>query len=189
MDRSVQSGELGTVTADGRRGLPSGLWRGLEFAALDETIKQLDLSKLSPAVRELWVRALMSETTPPRGAQADGQFELLRIEALLQMGMVSDVLRLTEQARSVALRTLRSLALLARGEKVQACQKARAMIRRLGAAQDDTLGHTFVLAAYCAAGDDSVEAGVLVADMARERRLDAPVPYGILDAMAAGARR
>ena len=80
---AVEKGDLAPVMAGDGSGLPHELWRGLDLAAVEGLISELDIPPRSPALHNLWKRLVTSGGTPPSGGSSEQTFVSLRLEALL----------------------------------------------------------------------------------------------------------
>ncbi len=107
-------------------GLPDTLWSGSDGAALASAIDDIPVLRL-PALQSLFYTILLAEAHPPAGGISD--FDLARVDALVDLGALDPALALLEQAGPEASRAhfarYMDLSLLA-GSPERACATLRA---------------------------------------------------------------
>ena len=186
IDRTIESGGLAPVLSDGGAGLPFDLWRGLDVAKLEKLMARLGFEIVSPAMQELWRRLLVSDAEPPAGGRSREHFLAIRLAGLYRLGRLGDVAALSENSSPPGpiVRMIRTEALLARGRIKRACERPGDLITASKALPRPLKIKAFLAAAYCAASAKKISAALLVADLARDKGLDVPYHYGVLEALS-----
>jgi hypothetical protein len=193
----VQRGELAPIRTGPDDSLPSGLWRGLDLATIEQLIAPLELPNRSPQLHQLWRNILTARDTPSadrathRGQSTDEQFALIRAEALYRSGQLADAERLLEvagQLKSAVSQGIAARILLARRKFSAGCQAAKAAAAAAKRLPRAIRGEAIAIAGYCAihAGDRS--AGELAAELARNQGYRNRFALALLKAIGANRR-
>ena len=191
-NRGIERGELAPVIANDGSGLPFELWRGLDTTALEGQLTKLDIPPRSPAVHELWRRLITSKVTPPDGAQGQGRFDIMRAEALLRSGLLTEASRALDAEGPATGDPLRNemaaKTLIGLGKLEKGCELAKALTPKKKELPKQQQSEALLMAGLCAAaGGNSAGAG-LIADLAREEKSGDNATLAILDAVAAGMK-
>ena len=188
---SVEKGDLAPVMAGDGSGLPFELWQGLDAAAIEGLMKDLEIPPRSPALHNLWKRLITSDVTPPAGAQSNTQFAALRLEALYRSGLAKDAAaELAKQpaASDPLFATLAARNELASGNAEKACEIARQSATMKGSVPPLLKGQAILLSGYCAVLANDAAAAGLTAELAREAGVEASAGLEALDAFSIGAK-
>jgi len=184
--RSAPRGPAGAGFAD-------SLWNGLSAVELEERFLGLSLPLRSPVLQDLLIRALLTETAIPEGAQGrPGYFLALRLEILRRTGHLEKIVQLAERSgapnRWPALQAYYAYALLGLGDRDRACGEANAIPVSAGGLPRRTVGLALALVAYCFAADGQFGAAQLNLELARDHGLDVDTAENGLANLAAGTK-
>ncbi|MEL7543669.1 MAG: hypothetical protein AAGJ70_07830 [Pseudomonadota bacterium] len=171
-------------------GLPRDLWRGVSMKQFEALSRRYAKRPTSRAVRDIWVRLFATEATLPEGAFNAASFEALRMQGLYRLGAFEEIVA-THAARGAErsyglLNILAGKSRIALGDGEVACDDAPSMIRETGKVSK-ALQTAFVeISVYCALRrDDRKRAGLMI-ELSRDRGIDAPHTFGIVDSLTLG---
>lgn len=149
---AVQVGALGTVEGpiagtldDNNGGLGYAMWSGSERAAMEAMLLHVPAATASPVARELLRRLLLTSAPPPEGPWHT-PFTSLRMQKLLEAGMVDNAADLAAQihnSNNAEIAHAQAEALLYAGRDADACGDATAY------RQQDAAQFWIELRAYC----------------------------------------
>ena len=158
---AVQVGALGNVEGpiagtldDSNGGLGYGMWSGSERAAMEAMLLHAPAGAPSPAARILLRRLLLTSAPPPEGPWHT-PFTSLRMQKLLEAGMVDDAADLAAQihnSNNAEIAHAQAEALLYAGRDTDACGDATAY------RQQDAAQFWIELRAYCYAVNNDTAA-------------------------------
>jgi hypothetical protein len=187
----VESGELAPAVASDGSGLPYELWQGLDPAAIEALMTEIEMPPRSPALGALWRRLLTADVPAPSGPGA-GQFESLRLEALHRSGMIAEMADLLARARGrganpvLAIMQLRLD--LGRGRSNEVCASQREIAARRSELPPPLRAEVTLVGGYCALVAGNVAAAGLAADLAREEGAKQSFALTALDALGGGRK-
>lgn len=184
----IVRGELAPVVASDGSGLPHGLWQGIEAGRFERLLAKLDIPPRSPALHALWRRLITASVEPGQtGAQ---QFRALKAEALYRSGLIEDSAKQLEAASEAhpVLGVLSARADIARRKNDSGCEAIKTVIPKKADLPTPLRADALLIAGYCAAVNDNVAGAGLMADLAREDGVDAPLGLAALDALASGQK-
>ncbi len=172
-----------TGAVAGRPGIDP--WQAMSVDAFQQHLATMNLPVLSWSLRPTWQRLL----TTGNGADQDGRFAELRLNALYRSGAIRESLAIAEalgeQAGPVA-RLGAARAQIALGDTANGCATVKAVAA--GAAQFPKAlqGASILYAGFCAARSGQPSGATLAASLAREAEIDAPTTIAILEAVGRG---
>jgi len=144
----------------------------------------------SRAMRALWVRMFASRARAPQGAYNDVSFEALRMKALYRLGAVHGIVDHAETVPQgggyAILNILTAKARIALGDEETACASAKSLISESGKVAESQQREFVEISVYCALRDDDRPRAALMIELSRDRGLDAPETFGIVDALSLG---
>ena len=188
---SVESGELAPAVASDGSGLPYELWQGLDVAAIEALMTEIDMPPRSPALGALWRRLLTADVPAPTGPDAS-RFESLRLEALHRSGMIAEMSDLLGRARgrgSNAVLAIMQLRLdLGRGRSDEVCTRQREIAARRSELPPPLRAEVTLVGGYCALLAGNAAAAGLAADLAREEGAKPAFALVALDALGGGRK-
>jgi len=194
----VQRGELAPIRTGPGDTLPSGVWRGLDVAAIERLITPLELPNRSPQLNQLW-RSIMTSRDAPRfdtnkrrGRGSAAQFALLKAEALYRSGQLSDAERLlnaaSDRPKSAVFQGIAAHILLARRKYSEGCQAAKEAASDVKRLPRAVRGKTIAIAGFCAVHAGNRAAGKLAAELARHNGYRNRFALALLDAIGRNRR-
>ena len=186
---AVEKSELAPLMAPDASGLPFELWRGIDLAALEALLAQLELPPRSLALHGLWRRMLLSSAAPPAGAAAD-HFVALRLEALYRSGLLAEMETVMNGSpvQGPVVATLRARRDIGMGRREVGCKEIATLLAPGSGLPGRLRSEAQLLSGYCAAVAGDAKAAGLAADLAREDGLEAELPLAVLAAFAAGSK-
>lgn len=136
---------------------------------------------------------MLSDATPPEGVRTPAHFLAVRLEALYQLGRFEDVevlaLRVPDgQARDPVIAMILTEVRLGQGRIKEACEDSNRLIKAARGLPEVFKVQAFVMAAYCDAVEKDFKGAMLKVALARDKGLDAPYHFAVLEALADGAR-
>ena len=124
---SLNPASIGTLT-EANGGFGSDMWQGTAPKHVATLLKNLPVSPASPEMQRIFRRLLLTSATIPQGADQSTDLIKLRLEKLMEAGLVADasdlVSRIPASSMSVKLDRINVELLLLRGQHEQACQVA-----------------------------------------------------------------
>lgn len=191
--RAVERADLAPVLAGDGSGLPAELWAGLDVSEVEKLIGSLTIPPRSPALHRLWLRLVSASVTPPSGAQDNGHFEALRLEALYRSGLLDEIdtelkKRAAAGPESPLVAMLAARSEIGLGRRESACGRARNLGDIRTTIPQSLRGEAVLVAGYCAAAEGNAPAAGLLAELAREEGRQSSPGLAALDAIAAGIK-
>jgi len=184
---AVERGDLAPVTAADGSGLPHGLWQGVDIAQFEQLLARIEIPPRSPALSGLW-RRLIAADAPPATATPE-QFRALRAEGLYRTGLPRAAAETLKPAAGDALAAvLTARSEIAHGESEAACAAIKALGTRRGDLPKPVRSEALILSGLCAGIAGNTSGAGLVADLAREEGVEAPLALVLLDALASGQK-
>lgn len=168
---AVDSEAVGLIgPAEG--GFGTGLWQGTPWRLVATLMPRMPEMSLSPAVRSLTKRLLLSRAGVPDGKPAEANFVQIRVDRLVAMGDVADALALLatvpEVRRDQQFARSRIDALFYDGQRNEACNGVASQVGRY----EDAYWRQ--ARAFCLALNGEHARAGLMADLLRERGDDTP---------------
>ncbi len=158
---------------------PAGVWRGVSGQELTALLAQAPKPQRSPALQAALAAALATQGAEPGLAAA-------RLSALYQAGLIDAAARTATGGDPVA-DAVQARALLATGAPEAACAKATSLIE--GAQGRNDLARTvFILRLVCDLASGNANAAQLTVDLARDRGVDAPFAFAVVDGLGGGRK-
>jgi len=176
---SVEGPVAGTLT-DANGGLGYDMWSGVDREDAVRVLERLSPTLLSPSYRALYLRTLLTEASLPAGG-SERPFNALRIQKLLDAGMITDAGALAAAVRSEDPDTQRMQAdaMLFAGRDIELCGDATT--ERLQSADPFWVN----LRAYCYHFDGDALALDLTRSVMELQGLADPAFVHLLDALEA----
>jgi len=157
--------------------LPSDLWQGIDAAGLERLVGVVSLPSPSPTLATLIARSLAQGTS-------DGAELAVRLNALSKSGRIDQEIALLAgpmQAGEPGAAALYAVALLEAGRQDEACAVAVDPPPQDVAANAKPTRVAFLLPAYCAAAKGDRPGANLALQLARDRGVQAPVPFAAIE--------
>ena len=157
--------------------LPSDLWRGIDTAALERLLGGVSLPSPSPTLATLIARSLAQGTS-------DGAELAVRLNALSKSGRIDQEIALLAgamQAGEPGAAALYAALLLEAGRQDEACAVAIEPPPQDAAANAKPTRAAFLIPAYCAAVKGDQPGANLALQLARDRGVQAPVPFAAIE--------
>lgn len=179
---TVDPDAIGLIGED-KGGFPPTLWRGAQWSVVSGLMPRMPAGLVSPALRDMARRLLVSQASVPVGKPLDASFVALRIDRLLAMGDVGNALALLkitpDERRDESLARTRIEALFFDNNNAAACKTVKNAIR-------DYSGLYWSQAqAFCLALSGAHARASLIADLLREREDEIEkVFFAAIDALA-----
>ena len=170
---------------------PDDLWRRISFKRFRDGLLALDGSGGSLVLNNLVADLLAERRSLP--ANADPQtVDLLKMVVFYRMGRIADlgkfIATIPVSAHSLPVRIFKARALLAGGQRREACALAnRFPVGDLELSQD-LLSEALMMTALCAAFDKNLQAVELMATVARDRNIRSPLSYAVMDYLLSGVK-
>jgi len=162
-------------------GLGYDMWAGTDRALVEQLLPQVPIQPLSPAMRDLARRLLLSTADAPAGT-ANRNLMAIRAERLAKLGNAKDIADFLELVRSddfdPALARLQVDALLLAGRRDEACIATRSHLALFDS--DVYLQKAF---AFCQMVAGERIPGMLAADLLFEQGVEDPVFYDLMAAL------
>ncbi|MEO0617992.1 MAG: hypothetical protein AAFZ01_01795 [Pseudomonadota bacterium] len=186
-----RAGRRVTTARQRDTGLPRDLWRGVTMKRFEALSRRYAKRPSSRAVRDIWVRLFATDATPPQGAFNDASFEALRMQGLYRLGAFEEIVA-TQTARGAErsyglLNILAGKSRIALGDGASACADAPSMIRETGKVSQPLQTSFVEVSVYCALRRDDRKRAALMIELARDRGIDAPETFGVVDSLTLGA--
>jgi hypothetical protein len=165
--------------------LPSDLWNGTDAPALEKLLSGVSLPSPSPALATLIARALA------QGA-SNGTELGVRLNALAKAGRIDQEIALlggAMQAGEPGAAALFATALLEAGRDEEACAVAIDPPPQSVAANAKPTRAAFLIPAYCAAVKGDQPGANLALQLARDRGVQAPVPFAAIEKLGKTASK
>jgi len=157
------------------------MWTGTDRALVEQLLPQLPIQPLSPAMRDLARRLLLSNAEPPAGPPRQNLMAI-RAERLAKLGNAGDIADFLELVRAddfdPALARLQVDALLLAGRRDEACAAVRSHLVKFDA--DVFQQKAF---AFCQTVAGERIPGMLAADLLFEQGVEDPVFYDLMAAL------
>ncbi len=170
--------------------LPDDAWRGVSMKRFEDISREYARRPRSRAVRDLWVRMFASSARPPQGAYNAVSFEALRMQALYRLGAVQQIVdhadTVPEGAGYAILNILAAKSRIALGDEEAACASAKSLISEKGKVAESLQREFVEISVYCALRSDDRSRASLIMELSRDRGLDAPATFGVVDALTLG---
>jgi hypothetical protein len=173
----VLSPGVATGTSAQESPLPSDLWSATDAPALERLLNGVNSPSPSPVLATLIARALA------QGA-GDGSELAIRLNALAKAGRIDEETALlggAMQAREPGAAALYATALLEAGRADEACAIAIEPPPQSVAASARPTRAAFLVPAYCAAVKGDQPGANLALQLARDRGVQAPVPFAAIE--------
>ena len=181
----ILSPSAGTGTSAQASPLPSDLWNGTDAPALEKLLSGVSLPSPSPALATLIARAL--------ALGASNGTELgVRLNALAKAGRIDQEIALLAgamQAGEPGAAALYAMALLEAGRDEEACAVAIDPPPQSVAANAKPTRAAFLIPAYCAAVKGDQPGANLALQLARDRGVQAPVPFAAIERLGKTASK
>jgi len=181
----ILSPSAGTGTSAQASPLPSDLWNGTDAPALEKLLSGVSLPSPSPALATLIARAL--------ALGASNGTELgVRLDALAKAGRIDQEIALLAgamQAGEPGAAALYAMALLEAGRDEEACAVAIDPPPQSVAANAKPTRAVFLIPAYCAAVKGDQPGANLALQLARDRGVQAPVPFAAIERLGKTASK
>ncbi len=183
---AVERGDLAPVMAADGSGLPYELWQGLDVAALERLIAQIDIPPKSPALHKLWLKLITSNLPPPGRGAAEQQFLALRLEILYRSGLLEEATRLLagQPASDPLVAILSARNAVGLGSKDAGCEAMKVAGAAPGVLPKPIRADAALISGYCAAASGDAAGAGLAAEMAREEGVKESPGLAALDAMS-----
>ncbi len=182
-DGSIEVNVLQTLVADMAGTLKPDLWLGTPRGTVDRLMSVMPVRVVSPAMRGLMRRILLTQAVPPVGEVEDGEFVARRLELLAEMGdtvSVQSLLAITpgRDSRERLIRIETDLHLL-QGDFAKACALA------FGPAKENLADYWEQMRIFCEVLSGAHAQAQLGLSLLREIGIEDDSYYMMLDAMMA----
>lgn len=165
-------------------------WRGVSMKRFEEISRAYARRPRSRAVRALWVRMFASAARPPQGAYNAVSFEALRMQALYRLGALQEIVNhadgVPDGASYAILNILAAKSRIALGDEETACAAAKSLISEEGKVAERLQREFVEISVYCALRSDDRARASLMMELSRDRGLDAPATFGVVDDLTLG---
>ena len=152
-------------------GFETSLWQGTGWPVVASLVPRMPEMSVSPAIRSLASRLLLSRGVVPEGKPETAGFVRMRVDRLLAMGQVTNALALLrvvpEERRDEAFSRIEVDALFLDNRQSDACARVGALVGRF---QDSYWRQAH---AFCLALNGEHARAALIGDLLRERDADA----------------
>lgn len=181
---SVSSEALGVLS--GKDAFPSDMWAGVDRRLVEHLINDLPATPISPYLRILQRRLLLSAAQPPQGKSGEQSLLALRASKLAEMGQTSDVIALINSApqsdRTPDLAILETEAQLVNREISRACTLTATNM------QSSTDKFWIKSMAFCRMMAKQNDQAMLSLSLLKDLGDNDPVYYQLMDALASGEK-
>lgn len=189
---AVERIDLAPVMRSDGSGLPYELWRGLDPAAIEQLIAQLDIPPRSPTLHALWKRLITADVAMDGRGVVERNFQALRLEALYRSGLLdavsAEVADTDGGVDDPLIASLAARAEIGRGAIEEGCARTRTFTGFNAQMPRRLKGEAVLIIGYCAARSGNTAAAGLAAELARNEGLESSPGLDVLDALAFGTK-
>lgn len=181
---AVERVDLTPVLAADGSGMPHGLWQGVDLAQFEQLLSRIEIPPRSPALHGLWRRLIKADSPP--GSMTPEQFRALRAEGLYRTGLAREAAELLGSDTGPLAGVLRSRSEIALGKSDVACESVKSVAANRAELPKPVRAEALLMSGLCAGIAGNRGGAGLVAELAREDGVEAPLALAVLDALATG---